>query len=365
MKSEKGGGSAKKAPPGGQVSISSFFKPKAANAPVPDTRKEDAAARVEDGVDESASSVALEGAAKRSREKIAQEGAMPPADVVAVESDEEEPVRRTRRRVRVSLKESSSEGEEDAAGTHAHVHVDSDGGSEAAPAAQSGEPTPTRSVIKVKRDDLPGPAFPKATPKGAPASAPAASTSARRKSKEQDSDVAMEVDKDRHEMFVKKVGLFKENKMASAADTGPTQTKDESGGMLQPCALSYPRGAKLTPFEDQVVEIKKKHPDKVLLVECGYKYKFLGRDAEIAAKVLNVPLLCTGGRTVLQTSNKHFLWAAGPQHISSHRPQLPCSLHTDLPAAGSHEAPGGGRIQGWCGEADGNCCPEGCGRQSE
>ena len=338
MKAEKGGGSAKKAPPGGQASISSFFKPKVANAPVPDTRKEDAAARVEDGVDKSASSAALEGAAKRSREKVTQGGAMPPADVVAVESDEEEPVRRTRRRVRVSLKESSSEGEEDAARTHAHV--DSDGGSEAAPAAQSGEPTPTRSVIKVKRDDLPGPAFSKATPKGAPASAPAASSSARRKSKEQDRDVEMEVDKDRHEMFVKKVGLFKENKMASAADTGPMQTS----GMLQPCALSYPRGAKLTPFEDQVVEIKKKHPDKVLLVECGYKYKFLGRDSEIAAKVLNVPLVCTGGRTVLQTSNEHFLWAAGPQHISSHRPQLPCRLHTDLPVAGSHEAPGGGRI---------------------
>jgi DNA mismatch repair protein MSH3 len=80
--------------------------------------------------------------------------------------------------------------------------------------------------------------------------------------------------------------------MVGAADTGPTSKQDEKddcGGILQPCALTFPRTAKLTPFEEQVVDIKKKHPDKVLLVECGYKYKFMGRDAEIAAKVSLLP----------------------------------------------------------------------------
>ena len=224
---------------------------------------------------------------------------MPPADAVGAGSDEEQSARRTRRRVRVSLKESSSE-EDDAIGTN--NHVDSDGGSEAAPAAQSGEPTPTRSAMKYKRDTPSGAAIPKAASKGAPASATSdragASSSVRRKGKEQqDSDVEMDVDRDRHELFVKKVGLFQQNKMARAADTGPTQKNDEGCAMLQPCALNYPRNAKLTPFEDQVVEIKKRHPDKVLLVECGYKYKFLGRDAEIAAKVLRLFMcLRTGSR---------------------------------------------------------------------
>ena len=36
----------------------------------------------------------------------------------------------------------------------------------------------------------------------------------------------------------------------------------------------------------QVIKIKGKSPDTVLFIECGYKFKFFGRDAEIAAKVL-------------------------------------------------------------------------------
>uniref|UniRef100_A0A671R4Q4 DNA mismatch repair protein MSH3 n=1 Tax=Sinocyclocheilus anshuiensis TaxID=1608454 RepID=A0A671R4Q4_9TELE len=36
------------------------------------------------------------------------------------------------------------------------------------------------------------------------------------------------------------------------------------------------------------MEIKKQHADTVLCVECGYKYRFFGEDAEIAAKELNI-----------------------------------------------------------------------------
>uniref|UniRef100_A0A673LND4 DNA mismatch repair protein MutS-like N-terminal domain-containing protein n=1 Tax=Sinocyclocheilus rhinocerous TaxID=307959 RepID=A0A673LND4_9TELE len=36
------------------------------------------------------------------------------------------------------------------------------------------------------------------------------------------------------------------------------------------------------------MEIKKQHADTVLYVECGYKYRFCGEDAEIAAKELNI-----------------------------------------------------------------------------
>ncbi|KAM3867439.1 DNA mismatch repair protein Msh3 [Diretmus argenteus] len=43
-----------------------------------------------------------------------------------------------------------------------------------------------------------------------------------------------------------------------------------------------------TPLEQQVVQIKQQHNDALLAVECGYKYRFFGEDAEIAAKELNI-----------------------------------------------------------------------------
>ena len=38
---------------------------------------------------------------------------------------------------------------------------------------------------------------------------------------------------------------------------------------------------KYTPLETQFVEIKKQYPDAVLFIECGYKYRFFGEDAEV------------------------------------------------------------------------------------
>uniref|UniRef100_A0A4W4FW61 DNA mismatch repair protein MSH3 n=1 Tax=Electrophorus electricus TaxID=8005 RepID=A0A4W4FW61_ELEEL len=43
-----------------------------------------------------------------------------------------------------------------------------------------------------------------------------------------------------------------------------------------------------TPLEQQYIEIKEQHKDTILCVECGYKYRFFGEDAEIAAKELNI-----------------------------------------------------------------------------
>lgn len=44
-------------------------------------------------------------------------------------------------------------------------------------------------------------------------------------------------------------------------------------------------GLKLTPMEQQVSELKAQHPGVLLLVECGYRYRFFGEDALAAAKV--------------------------------------------------------------------------------
>ena len=45
---------------------------------------------------------------------------------------------------------------------------------------------------------------------------------------------------------------------------------------------------KYTPLEEQFLAIKSKHPDAVLLVQCGYKYKLFDEDARIASRVLQI-----------------------------------------------------------------------------
>ena len=47
-------------------------------------------------------------------------------------------------------------------------------------------------------------------------------------------------------------------------------------------------GGGYTPMEQQYLSIKAKHPDAVLFMECGYKYRFFGEDARIASRVLNI-----------------------------------------------------------------------------
>ncbi|KAK1284628.1 DNA mismatch repair protein MSH3 [Acorus calamus] len=43
-----------------------------------------------------------------------------------------------------------------------------------------------------------------------------------------------------------------------------------------------------TPLEEQVVDLKSRYPDVLLMVEVGYKYRFFGADAEAAARVLGI-----------------------------------------------------------------------------
>jgi DNA mismatch repair protein MSH3 len=51
---------------------------------------------------------------------------------------------------------------------------------------------------------------------------------------------------------------------------------------------------KLTPMEKQVIDIKSKHMDTLLIVEVGYKFRFFGEDARIAAKELGI--VCIPGK---------------------------------------------------------------------
>ena len=46
---------------------------------------------------------------------------------------------------------------------------------------------------------------------------------------------------------------------------------------------------KLTPLEEQVIELKREHPGILLMIVCGYRYRFFGDDdANIASKVLDI-----------------------------------------------------------------------------
>ncbi|RYH28906.1 hypothetical protein EON65_10465 [archaeon] len=43
-----------------------------------------------------------------------------------------------------------------------------------------------------------------------------------------------------------------------------------------------------TPLEKQVLELRQKHPDCLLMIECGYRVRFFGEDATIASKELGI-----------------------------------------------------------------------------
>jgi DNA mismatch repair protein MSH3 len=47
-------------------------------------------------------------------------------------------------------------------------------------------------------------------------------------------------------------------------------------------------------MELQVLDIKRKHMDTLLIIEVGYKFRFFGEDARIAAKELGI--VCIPGR---------------------------------------------------------------------
>ncbi|KAJ1661173.1 Mismatch repair protein msh3, partial [Coemansia sp. RSA 25] len=76
-----------------------------------------------------------------------------------------------------------------------------------------------------------------------------------------------------------------------SADGPPTQlvTGSLEGTSIQ--LVQRRRGVKYTPLELQVLEAKEQHPDVLLAVEVGYKYRFFGEDARIASRVLSI--MCT------------------------------------------------------------------------
>lgn len=81
----------------------------------------------------------------------------------------------------------------------------------------------------------------------------------------------------------------KDKTLSDLSSFGSSQASHEDG---QHACESKPLNKRsksvYTPLELQFLEVKRQHQDAVLCVECGYKYRFFGEDAEIAARELNI-----------------------------------------------------------------------------
>lgn len=113
---------------------------------------------------------------------------------------------------------------------------------------------------------------------------------------------------DLHRKFVKKLGHpdsmamirrrnFQMDDETATVDEGGDGDDADEEDPAQSKATGKKKGAKtgkLTPMEIQFLDIKRKHLDTLLIVEVGYKFKFFGEDARIAAKELSI--VCIPGK---------------------------------------------------------------------
>ena len=114
-----------------------------------------------------------------------------------------------------------------------------------------------------------------------------------------------------HEKFVKKLGrpdsiaeIKRRNWLIGEETAEEAGGEDAEGSDAEPPPKSTTKGktgvaakkgaSKLTPMEKQFLDIKRKHLDTILIVEVGYKFKFFGEDARVAAKELSI--VCIPGK---------------------------------------------------------------------
>jgi DNA mismatch repair protein MSH3 len=112
-----------------------------------------------------------------------------------------------------------------------------------------------------------------------------------------------------HRKFVKKLGhpdsiaQIKRRNFQIDDETAALDGEDAEGAddVEEEDSLPPPKGkkkgsktGKLTPMEIQFLDIKRKHMDTLLIVEVGYKFRFFGEDARLAAKELSI--VCIPGK---------------------------------------------------------------------
>ncbi|KAM0332405.1 hypothetical protein ACHAQA_002685 [Verticillium albo-atrum] len=125
---------------------------------------------------------------------------------------------------------------------------------------------------------------------------------------EEDTEAARRHKEELHKRFVKKLGhpdsMLRRRNAAAAEEEAIPGAEDEDGedgeeDEAPPPPKSTKKGGarankKLTPMEIQFLDIKRKHMDTVLIVEVGYKFRFFGEDARIAARELSI--VCIPGK---------------------------------------------------------------------
>lgn len=126
-----------------------------------------------------------------------------------------------------------------------------------------------------------------------------------------DDEEARQRKKRLHEKFVKKLGrpdsiaeIKRRNwhideetaeGQAEAQDNDDLEQDEAPANATKKKGVSAKKGGpKLTPMEKQVLQIKNNHLDTLLLIEVGYKYRFFGEDARVAAKELGI--VCIPGK---------------------------------------------------------------------
>ena len=106
-----------------------------------------------------------------------------------------------------------------------------------------------------------------------------------------------------HQKFVRKlggadcligIGRTATIDVAGAAEAEEGEDEDEAPPPPTKGKGAKKGGSKLTPMEKQVIEIKRKHMGTLLVIEVGYKFRFFGEDARIAAKELGI--VCIPGK---------------------------------------------------------------------
>ena len=109
-----------------------------------------------------------------------------------------------------------------------------------------------------------------------------------------------------HRQFITRLGrpdslaeINKRNEASVDADADALEADSDaepqpSKNVTSKRSISSRKSGKLTPMEKQVVDIKRKYPDTLMVVEVGYKYRFFGEDARVAAKELSI--VCLSGK---------------------------------------------------------------------
>lgn len=109
-----------------------------------------------------------------------------------------------------------------------------------------------------------------------------------------------------HKKWVKKLGhpdsMLRRRSAQPEEDAAAGEDAEDGGEADEdeaPAPKSKVKGGaranrKLTPMEEQFLDIKRKHMDTILIVEVGYKFRFFGEDARVAAKDLGI--VCIPGK---------------------------------------------------------------------